>query len=120
MDGWSLPVLIGELLALYAQRGDATALPRVTPYRDYLAWIAAQDRAAATAAWREVLAGLEEPTLVAPHAPGRELVASQQIVVSLNETLTAALSQQARGRGLTLNTVPAGHMGDPARPPDRS
>ena len=104
MDGWSVPVLIGELLALYAQRGDATALPRVTPYRDYLAWIAAQDRAAATAAWREVLAGLEEPTLVAPHAPGRELVASQQIVVSLNETLTAALSQQARGRGLTLNT----------------
>ncbi|HEY4972813.1 MAG TPA: condensation domain-containing protein, partial [Steroidobacteraceae bacterium] len=36
MDGWSMPVLVRELLALYAQRGDATALPRVTPYRDYL------------------------------------------------------------------------------------
>ena len=39
------------------------ALPRVTPYRDYLAWIAAQDRAAAVAAWSEALSGLEEPTL---------------------------------------------------------
>ncbi len=37
-----------------------------TPYRDYLAWIAAQDRAAATTAWREALAGLEEPTYLAP------------------------------------------------------
>ena len=38
------------------------ALPRVTPYRDYLAWIARQDHDAAVAAWRETLAGLDEPT----------------------------------------------------------
>ena len=63
MDGWSLPLLVRELLALYAHRGDVAALPRVTPYREYLAWIAAQDRAAAVAAWRQALAGLEEPTL---------------------------------------------------------
>ena len=60
MDGWSMPVLVQELLTLYAHKGDAGALPRVTPYRDYLAWIAGQDRAAAIAAWREALAGLEE------------------------------------------------------------
>ena len=47
-------------------RGMPAALPRVTPYRDYLAWLAGQDRAAALAAWREALAGLEEATLVAP------------------------------------------------------
>ena len=62
MDGWSMPVLVQELLTLYAHKGDAGALPRVTPYRDYLAWLAAQDRAAATAAWQEALAGLEEGT----------------------------------------------------------
>jgi hypothetical protein len=39
MDGWSLPVLVGELLRLYAHKGDCAVLPRVTPYRDYLAWI---------------------------------------------------------------------------------
>src|SRR6202790_394191 len=52
MDGWSVPVLVQELLTLYARRGDGRALPRVTPYRDYLAWIAAQDRTAAVAAGR--------------------------------------------------------------------
>ena len=49
MDGWSAPILVRELLEVYAQRGSAAALPRVTPYRDYLAFIARQDRAAG---WR--------------------------------------------------------------------
>ena len=71
MDGWSLLVLVQELLTLYAHKGDARALPRVTPYRDYLAWIAAQDRATAIAAWREALAGLEQGTRLAPPQPGR-------------------------------------------------
>ncbi len=44
MDGWSTPILIRELLALYANRGDGSSLPPVTRYRDYLRWIAAQDR----------------------------------------------------------------------------
>ena len=44
MDGWSAPILVRELLAVYARRGSAASLPRVTPYRDYLALIARQDR----------------------------------------------------------------------------
>src|SRR5947207_919949 len=51
MDGWSLPVLVGELLRLYAHKGDCAALPGVTPYRGYRGWIAAQDRAGAISAW---------------------------------------------------------------------
>ena len=74
MDGWSVPVLVQELLTLYARRGDGRALPRVTPYRDYLAWIAAQDRTAAVAAWSAALSGLEEPTLVAPHDRGQAVM----------------------------------------------
>ena len=105
MDGWSMPVLVRELLTLYAHRGDADALPRVTPYRDYLAWLAGQDRAAAVAAWREALAGLEEGTRLAPPDPGRAPVAPEQHLFALSAPLTAALTQQARQRGLTLNTV---------------
>src|SRR4029077_8296532 len=104
MDGWSTPILVQELLTLYAQRGDDGVLPTVTPYRDYLAWIAAQDRADAIAAWQEALAGLEEATRLAPHDPGRALVAPEQIALELSETLTAALTRQARQQGLTLAT----------------
>ena len=105
MDGWSMPVLVRELLTLYAHRADAAALPRVTPYRDYLAWAAAQDRTGALAAWRDALAGLEEATRLAPHDPGREPVAPEQMRLALSEPLTAALTAQARRHGLTLNTV---------------
>ena len=73
MDGWSLPVFVRELFVLYGQEGQSAALPRVTPYRDYLGWIAAQDRQAAQAAWQSALAGLEEPTRLAAAEPGRRL-----------------------------------------------
>src|SRR5262249_26893469 len=59
MDGWSLPIVIEELLTLYAAGGDEAALPRVTPYREYLAWLARQDREAALTAWDAALSGLE-------------------------------------------------------------
>ena len=37
MDGWSAPILVRELLRPMRQGGSAASLPRVTPYRDYLA-----------------------------------------------------------------------------------
>ncbi len=104
MDGWSGPVLVQELLTLYAHDGDAAALPHLTPYRDYLAWIAAQDHAAALAGWRQALAGLQEPTRVAAYAPAGPPAGPQQITVTLSEALTTALSEQGRREGLTLNT----------------
>src|SRR5262249_46951687 len=105
LDGWSMPVLVQELLALYAHGGDGAVLPRVPPYRDYLAWIAGQDRTAAIAAWREALAGLEEATRVSPREGGHAPVAPERITLALDEKLSAALMQQARRHGLTLNTV---------------
>ena len=109
MDGWSAPIVVRELLALYAQRGDgsalSSALPGVTPYRDYLAFVASQDRSAALAFWRQALAGLEEATRIVAHDPGRAAVAPEQIVLSLGEPLSSALSATARAAGVTLNSV---------------
>ncbi|MGW0396149.1 condensation domain-containing protein, partial [Streptomyces sp. NPDC003042] len=54
LDGWSMPVLLRELMALYAaggETGDGAGLPRVRPYRDYLAWLDGRDREAAREAW---------------------------------------------------------------------
>src|SRR5262249_11938114 len=82
LDGWSLPVLVRELFTLYAHKGDCAVLPRVTPYRDYLAWIAAQDRAAAVSAWRAALAGLDQATRVAPPDRARKPVAPERITVA--------------------------------------
>ena len=106
MDGWSLPVLVRELFELYKHGGRSGALGRVTPYRDYLGWIAGQDRQGARAAWQRALEGLEEPTRLAAAEPGAGAPAlPEEIIVELPEALTEALSAQARTLGLTLNSV---------------
>src|SRR5262249_49053125 len=91
MDGWSLPVLVGELLRLYAHKGDCAVLPRVTPYRDYLAWLAVQDRAGALSAWREALAGLEGATREAPPDPPPPPAAPERSTDAPREKVNAAL-----------------------------
>ncbi|WP_406200670.1 amino acid adenylation domain-containing protein [Kitasatospora sp. NBC_01560] len=108
IDGWSRALLIGELFELYGllRRGsDENALPAVTPYRDYLAWVAGQDREAGEAAWRQVLDGLEEPTLLAAPDPSREPLAPVSTRVELPAAATAALTGWARRLGVTVNTV---------------
>ncbi|HEV3080109.1 MAG TPA: condensation domain-containing protein, partial [Gemmataceae bacterium] len=109
LDGWSVPLLLQELLTLYAQPDSAAALPRVVPYRDYLAWIAAQDREATKAAWQAELAGLEEATRVAP--ANTVSLEPEQIALELPPALTQAIAQQARNNGLTLNTLIQGAWG---------
>jgi amino acid adenylation domain-containing protein/non-ribosomal peptide synthase protein (TIGR01720 family) len=111
MDGWSFPILVQELFALYVNGGNPTTLPAVTPYRDYLSWLGAQDPIAAQAAWGDALAGLDEPTLVAGADRWRVPLIPDKLVVELPEDLTAALSDQARRLGVTLNTVVQGTWG---------
>ncbi|WP_447038503.1 amino acid adenylation domain-containing protein [Streptomyces sp. DSM 118878] len=112
LDGWSFPLLVNDLFELYARRGDETGLPRVTPYREYLAWLARQDKAGAEAAWRGVLDGVTEPTLLAPAAAGNAVrVAPEEFTVDLSTELTAALDSLARARGLTMNTLVQGAWG---------
>ena len=105
LDGWSRPLAIDELLTLYAGSGDATKLPPVTPYRNYLAWLASQDHRAAEDAWSAALAGLEEPTLIARpgHGTQTRLPASRRFEIS--EETTTALNTLAKRTGVTLNTI---------------
>ncbi|WP_107420956.1 non-ribosomal peptide synthetase [Streptomyces sp. CB03234] len=110
-DGWSGPVVLAELFELYGNGADAGKLPAITPYKEYLAWLAGQDRDAAEAAWREALAGLDEPALVAPADPGRAPLRPRSLHVALTEEATAALTAAARRCGLTKNTVVQGAWG---------
>ncbi|MFE4444386.1 amino acid adenylation domain-containing protein [Streptomyces sp. NPDC056820] len=107
LDGWSTPLLAQELFTLYASGGNDTALPRVTPYRDYLAWLSEQDRSAAEKAWKQALEGAE-PTLLAPVDAGREAAIPEKVTVELSPKLTAALTERGRRLGLTTNTLVQG------------
>ncbi len=105
-DGWSAWLFLDELFALYETGGDASALPAPGSYRDYLTWLERQDDTAATAAWRTALAGLDEPTLLAPAAAdGLEPVIPDQLDVRLTAELGDRLRETGRVHGLTLNTL---------------
>ncbi|MFK0286703.1 non-ribosomal peptide synthase/polyketide synthase [Streptomyces sp. NPDC090499] len=105
-DGWSAWLFLDELFALYETGGDASALPAPGSYRDYLTWLDQQDDTTATAAWRSALAGLEEPTLLAPAAAdGLEPVIPDQLDVRLTAELGDRLRETGRVHGLTLNTL---------------
>ncbi|MGW6732432.1 amino acid adenylation domain-containing protein [Streptomyces sp. NPDC055013] len=105
VDGWSMPLLVGDLLALYGADGEASALPAVRPYRDYLKWLKRQDVRAAETAWRDALASLEEPTLVAPADPARPVVRPGVHALELSAEATARLTAAARRLGTTPSTL---------------
>ena len=56
----------------------------------------------------ELLAGVDEPTLVAPEARGRMPVRSLDVTVGLPEDLTTRLAAVARANELTMNTLVQG------------
>ena len=66
LDGWSLPVLFGELAKLYEGwcRGEPGHLQSVTPYQAYIDWVQARDMVPALGFWRQELLNLDEPTPV--------------------------------------------------------
>jgi amino acid adenylation domain-containing protein/non-ribosomal peptide synthase protein (TIGR01720 family) len=105
MDGWSAPVLMGEVAAVYAAGGDASGLPPLASYKDYLAWLARQDKDASRSAWQAELAGVGEPTLIASADPARGPVIPDRVRRELPGPLTAAVHDLARRQGVTLNTI---------------
>ncbi|MGV0607696.1 condensation domain-containing protein, partial [Mycolicibacterium sp. XJ1904] len=100
LDGWSMPILLAEIFASYSGQ----RLPASVPYRRFVSWLADRDLEAARAAWREVLTGFENPTLVRPPERlglGPRDTRSFQVA----EGTTRALTELARSRHITVSTV---------------
>ncbi|GLQ98963.1 hypothetical protein GCM10007863_33830 [Dyella mobilis] len=102
LDGWSMPILLPELFAIY-HAGNDRALPYVRPYRDYLDWLADQDREAMRELWRQSLEGVDQPCLLAAQHTAPGVPQLHQHVFSTD--LTQALDAQARRHGFTVNTL---------------
>ncbi|MGW0182669.1 amino acid adenylation domain-containing protein [Nocardia sp. NPDC003345] len=97
-DGWSVPILLREMLALY--HGEQLTEPGY--YGDYLAWLARRDSAGAVRRWSEYLEGLAAPSLVAT-SDGRSTAVGLRVPVS--EETAAALEAFGRAHRLTMNTL---------------
>ncbi|GHH30267.1 hypothetical protein GCM10017790_63750 [Amycolatopsis oliviviridis] len=104
VDGWSLPLIATGVLAAYEAGGDDRALPAAASYRDYLAWIARQDKAAALEAWRTELAGLDEATHVVPPESILTPLEPERVRFELGDEPSKRLAEFSRRHGVTPNT----------------
>ncbi|PWI09285.1 non-ribosomal peptide synthetase [Streptomyces sp. NWU339] len=107
-DGWSTPLLVRDLLLLYASHGGPAGLPSARSYGDFLSWRARQDQQEAAAAWAAELEGLEEPTLLAPGSEGAGDDGLEQVDVALPTDVARELSRCASTLGVTVNSLVQG------------
>ena len=100
LDGWSMPIVLREIFAsYYGQR-----LPAAGSYRSFVTWLAGRDLDAARAAWREVLAGFDTPTLIGPQDRLERRRRGTRSFRVPAET-TRALGELARSHHTTVSTV---------------
>ncbi len=117
LDGWSLPVVFTDVAALYLAESAGAAPPAQAsrPYRDYIAWLQAQDVSRAEGFWRETLAGFAAaPPLgvrTGAAAAPEHTAAAGHVRRMLAPARTAALQEMARRQGLTVNTLVQGAWG---------
>lgn len=110
LDGWSLPVVLGDFLAFYeaATGGTAPELPPARPYRDYIEWLQRQDRAAGERFWRAYLRGCESLTTLRLE-PGESAADAGSGYGDEDLRCPPGLAQElqafAQTSGLTLNTL---------------
>ncbi|MHA3022899.1 non-ribosomal peptide synthase/polyketide synthase [Mycobacterium sp. BMJ-28] len=110
-DGWSYPVIFGDIIAHY--NAGLSAAPRPSPViatlRDHIEAVAGVDRDAARQAWSQALAGVEPTTLF---TADRAAVGEHRSTVRrLSAELTTAVTRAARDRGVTPSTVLHGAWG---------
>ncbi|WP_420831561.1 non-ribosomal peptide synthase/polyketide synthase [Amycolatopsis lexingtonensis] len=106
LDGWSVFGVLSDVLAVL--RGEEPPIRR--PFRDYAAWLAAQDDERAEAHWRAELAGVTPTPLPGGRAATRAHTASstERVPVELDDEASAAVQAFARRHHLTVNTVVQG------------
>ncbi|WP_428488157.1 amino acid adenylation domain-containing protein [Pseudomonas chlororaphis] len=110
-DGWSMQVMVDELVQLYAaySQGQDCQLPALPiQYADYAqwqrSWMAAGERERQLGYWRELLGG-EQPVLELPCEHPRPAIQSYRgasLEIELQASLAAGLKALAQREGVTL------------------
>ncbi|GAB17963.1 putative non-ribosomal peptide synthetase, partial [Gordonia effusa NBRC 100432] len=104
-DGWSGPLVLADLMAIYATGKAYTNDPAEGDFADFLNLVARTDATAGLAAWREVLSGVDGPTIVAPTVEATAESMPRVSAVVLDNELIRTLESVARQHNSTLATV---------------
>ncbi len=107
-DGWGFAIILKELFQFYEgfAKNQPVQLPAPRPFRDYIAWLKAQDLQKAENFWRKKLAGFYAPT---PLMVDRKTDQPTTEYPKIRNVYSAQLSAQAEAftkqQQITLNTL---------------
>jgi amino acid adenylation domain-containing protein len=109
LDGWSVPLIVKEFIALYETiiQGQNSPLEKPRPYRDYIAWLQQQDLSNAKTFWSQRLKGLTTPTTIIrlTHRLNSPNQNYQEKHLQLSEEITEKILSFAKPNKLTVNTL---------------
>ncbi|BAV99521.1 non-ribosomal peptide synthetase [Lysobacter enzymogenes] len=108
LDGWSIPLLLNQLLHNVKQlsRGEALKPAIEADYDAYMAWLLRQDADRAAEVWRDYLASDVAPaTLKLPRLEQGEHPTHALLQEVIDAEQTRAIRDFARSYGVTLNTL---------------
>ncbi|NUV79194.1 non-ribosomal peptide synthetase [Streptomyces sp. CAI-155] len=125
-DGWSVPPMLRALLAEYHAPGSVYP---VGGYRDYVSWLAGQDQDESDWVWRQELAELPGPSLVAEgHTPSERFAdvatepaedidiaarsAGVPLSVAVHSAWAVTLGSLLRGRDVVFGSTVSGRDAD--------
>nr|AEU11003.1 NpnC [Nostoc sp. 152] len=110
LDGWSLPLVLKDLLDFYQAISQDESLPNIgtVNYRNYIAWLQQQNRNLAEEFWREKLQGFTAPTPITVDKPlsnrQQDSTYSEQ-EIQLTVSATDAIASFVRQYQLTINNL---------------
>ncbi|WP_432328225.1 condensation domain-containing protein [Mucilaginibacter sp. P25] len=113
-DGWSISILIGELLKSYDQLLSGQELPEVREdrYEDYIRYLEGIDSASAETYWRGYVSGLEGGTLLPFISRGSQernrggLYKRKELL--LDASTSRQIERYTQGHRITVNTLMQG------------
>lgn len=106
LDGWSMPIVLEELLEIYQSQVTQRSLqlPSVSTYEQYFEWLSRQDEEVAKSYWSHQLTNAKAAEIALPiKQSGRST--HEEWITFLSNEVTEAVQQFAKQRKVTINTV---------------
>ena len=111
MDGWSMPLVLGEVFHLYQaySSNGSVNLNAPRPFSDYMGWLQAQDKDAALSFWKDRLKGFYAPTPLGIDKPNIQNDPGYAIRhFNFDAEFSDRIAEFARQNQLTINTLVQG------------
>lgn len=110
LDGWSVPIVLKEVLEAWGCSENVTHAPAF-PYARFIEWHQQQDPKQVLEGWRALLQGFGEPNrfeLSPPPAPAPGSSSHEEVAREVSTLDSERMRRFARTEGVTLNTLVQG------------